>query len=100
MDEFKYNFELIKAIRVKKKITAQSIAADLCLSERHIFSIEENSPRYFPSLSTRISSIKKYALALNLKLEDIFENNTEILNELTMKVAKEARQKNQDNWSV
>jgi len=47
MDEFTYNFELLKATREKKKIKAQSIAVDLCLSERHIVSIEENSPRYF-----------------------------------------------------
>ncbi len=98
MDEFTYNFELLKATREKKKITAQSIAADLCLAERQILSIENNSLQYFPSLSTRISSVKKYALALGLKLEDVFENNAEILYELTVKAALEARQNSHNTW--
>ena len=98
MNNFEYNFALLKETRLSKKITAQSIASDLCLSERHIISIEENSPRYFPSLSTRISSVKKYALALGLKLEDVFENNAEILYELTMKAALEARQNSHNTW--
>ena len=68
MNNFEYNFELLKATRLSKKISAQSIAFDLCLAERHIKSIEENSTQYFPSESIRISSIKKYALALGLKL--------------------------------
>ena len=75
MNNFEYNFELLKATRLSKKISAQSIAFDLCLAERHIKSIEENSTQYFPSESIRISSIKKYALALGLKLEDVFESN-------------------------
>jgi cytoskeletal protein RodZ len=75
MNNFEYNFALLKETRLSKKITAQSIASDLCLSERHIASIEENSARYFPSESARISSIKKYALALGLKFEDVFENS-------------------------
>ena len=75
MENFEYNFELLKATRESKKITAQSIAFDLCLAERHIKSIEENSTQYFPSESLRISSIKKYALALGLVVEDVFESN-------------------------
>ena len=75
MNNFEYNFELLKATRLSKKISAQSIAFDVCLAERHIKSIEENSTQYFPSESIRISSIKKYALALGLKLEDVFESN-------------------------
>ena len=75
MNNFEYNFELLKATRLSKKISAQSIAFDLCLAKRHIKSIEENSTQYFPSESIRISSIKKYALALGLKLEDVFESN-------------------------
>ena len=75
MDNFEYNFALLKETRLSKKITAQSIATDLCLAERQIISIEENSVQYFPSASTRSSSIKKYALALGLKLEDVFESN-------------------------
>ena len=98
MNNLKYNFALLKETRLSKKITAQSIAADLCLAERPIISIEENSPRYFPSLSTRITSVKKYALALGLKLEDVFENNAEILYELTVKAAQEARQNSHNTW--
>ena len=98
MDNFIYNFALLKKARESKKITAQSIAADLCLAERQIISIEENSPRYFPSLSTRITSVKKYALALGLRLEDVFENNAEILYELTVKAAQEARQNSHNTW--
>ena len=75
MDKFEYNFALLKETRLSKKITAYSIAADLCLAERQIISIEENSVQYFPSASTRSSSIKKYALALGLKLENVFESN-------------------------
>ena len=75
MDNFEYNFELLKATRLSKKISAQSIAADLCLAERHIESIEENSTQYFASESIRISCIKKYALALGLELECVFESN-------------------------
>jgi len=75
MDKFEYNFRLLKETRLSKKITAYSIAADLCLAERQIISIEENSVQYFPSASTRSSSIKKYALALGLKLENVFESN-------------------------
>lgn len=75
MNNFEYNLELLKATRESKKISAQSIAADLCLAERQIISIEENSVQYFPSESIRISCIKKYALALDLELEDVFESN-------------------------
>ena len=78
MDNFEYNFALLKETRLSKKITAQSIAADLCLAERHIISIEENSPRYFPSLSTHITSVKKYALALGLNPEDVIFNFNEV----------------------
>jgi Helix-turn-helix domain len=75
LNKLEYNFALLKATRLSKKITAQSIAFDLCLAERHIKSIEENSTQYFASESIRISCIKKYALALGLELEDVFESN-------------------------
>ena len=53
MDNFEYNFELLKATRLSKKVSAQSIAVDLCLAERQIISIEENSAQYFPSKSLK-----------------------------------------------
>ena len=78
MDNFEYNFELLKATREKKKITAQSIAADLCLAERQIISLEENSVQYFPSKPLKYASLKKYILALGLNLEDVIHNFNEI----------------------
>ena len=78
MDNFEYNFELLKATREKKKISAQSIAADLCLAERQIISLEENSVQYFPSKPLKYASLKKYILALGLNLEDVIHNFNEI----------------------
>ena len=78
MDEFTYNFELLKATRLSKKISAQSIAADLCLAERQITSIEENSVQYFPSKSLKYASLKKYIAALGLNLEDVIFNFNEV----------------------
>ena len=78
MDDFTYNFELIKATRLSKKISAQSIAADLCLSERQIISIEENSLQYFPSKSIKYAALKKYILALGLILEDVIHNFNQV----------------------
>jgi transcriptional regulator with XRE-family HTH domain len=59
MDNFEYNFELLKATRLSKKISAQSMAADLCLAERQIISIEENSAQYFPSKSLKYTSFNE-----------------------------------------
>ena len=78
MDNFEYNFELLKATRLSKKISAQSIAADLCLAERHIISIEENSLQYFPSKSLKYASLKKYIAALGLKNEDVIFNFNDV----------------------
>jgi len=78
MDNFEYNFDLLKATREKKKITAQSIAADLCLAERQIISLEENSVQYFPSKSLKYACLKKYILALGLNLEDVIHNLNEV----------------------
>jgi cytoskeletal protein RodZ len=78
MDDFKYNFELLKETRSNKKITAQSIAADLCLAERQIISIEENSLQYFPSKSLKYASLKKYIAALELNVEDVILNFNDV----------------------
>ena len=78
MDDFEYNFELLKETRLNKKITAQSIAADLCLAERQIISIEENSLQYFPSKSLKYSSLKKYIAALELNVEDVILNFNDV----------------------
>jgi cytoskeletal protein RodZ len=78
MDNFIYNFALLKKARESKKITAQSIAADLCLAERQIISIEENSAQYFPSKSLKYACLKKYIAALGLKNEDVILNFNEV----------------------
>ena len=78
MDNFEYNFSLLKATRESKKISAQSIAADLCMAERQIISIEENSVQYFPSKSLKYVALKKYIAALGLNLEDVIFNFNEV----------------------
>ena len=78
MDKLEYNCDLLRTTREKKKITAQSIAFDLCLSERQIISIEENSLQYFPSESLKYTSLKKYIAALGLKNKDVIFNFNEV----------------------
>jgi cytoskeletal protein RodZ len=78
MEDFEYNFELLKATRESKKIRAHSIAVDLCLAERHIKSIEENSLQYFPSQSIKYTALKKYIAALGLKIDDVIVNINQI----------------------
>ena len=78
MENFEYNFELLKATRESKKITAHSIAADLCLGERQIKSLEENSLQYFPSESIKYTALKKYIAALGLKIDDVIVNINQI----------------------
>ena len=74
MDKLEYKCDLLKTTRESKKITAHSIAVDLCLSERQIKSIEENSLQYFPSQSIKYLALKKYIVALGLKIDDIIVN--------------------------
>ena len=74
MDKLEYNCDLLRTSRESKKITAHSIAVDLCLSERQIKSIEENSLQYFPSQSIKYLALKKYIVALGLKIDDIIVN--------------------------
>lgn len=77
MADFKYNHLILKETREKKNITALNIAVDLCLAERQIHSLEQNSPQHFPSQSLRKSVLKKYILALGLKVEDVIEYDCE-----------------------
>ena len=78
MDKFEYNCELLKATRLGKKVSAQSLAVDLCLAERQIKSLEENSLQYFPSQSIKYIALKKYIAALGLKNEDVISNFYEV----------------------
>ena len=74
MDKLEYNCDLLKTTRESKKITAHSIAVDICLAERQIKSLEENSLQYFPSQSIKYLALKKYIVALGLKIDDIIVN--------------------------
>ena len=74
MNKLEYNCDLLKTTRESKKITAHSIAVDICLAERQIKSLEENSLQYFPSQSIKYLALKKYIVALGLKIDDIIVN--------------------------
>jgi len=78
MDKFEYNCDLLRTTRESKKITAHSIAADLCMAERQIISIEENSLQYFPSKCLKYACLKKYIAVLGLKNEDVIFNFNEV----------------------
>jgi len=78
MNNFDYNYELLKETRLSKKISAQNIATDLCLAERQIISMEENSLQYFPSRSLKYVCLKKYIVALGLNIEDVIFNFNEV----------------------
>ena len=78
MNKLEYNCDLLKTTRESKKITAHSIAVDICLAERQIKSLEENSLQYFPSQSIKYSALKKYIAALGLKIDDIIVNINQI----------------------
>ena len=78
MDKLEYNCDLLRTTRESKKITAHSIAVDICLAERQIKSLEENSLQYFPSQSIKYTALKKYIVALGLKIDDVIVNINQI----------------------
>ncbi|CAM8323368.1 helix-turn-helix domain-containing protein [Candidatus Methylopumilus planktonicus] len=78
MDKLEYNCDLLRTARESKKITAHSIAVDICLAERQIKSLEENSLQYFPSESIKYTALKKYIAALGLKIDDVIVNINQI----------------------
>jgi cytoskeletal protein RodZ len=78
METFKYNHELLKATRKSKNISMLCMANNLCLAERQIKSIEDNSLGSFPSLSIKFVAIKKYITALGLEYQDVIENFDEV----------------------
>ena len=71
IDNFEYNFELLKKTREDKQMSKLEMAHQLCLSVNQIDSIEENSFRYFPAESIKFAAVKKYVLALNLDLDKV-----------------------------
>jgi len=71
IDNFEYNFELLKKTREDKQMSKLEMAHQLCLSVNQIDSIEENSFRYFPAESIKFAAVKKYVLALNLDLDQV-----------------------------
>ncbi len=74
IDNFEYNFELLKKTREDKQMSKLEMAHQLCLSVNQIDSIEENSYRYFPAESIKFAAVKKYALALHLDLNQVILN--------------------------
>ncbi|QDC51099.1 helix-turn-helix domain-containing protein [Candidatus Methylopumilus universalis] len=74
MKNFQYNFALLKKTREDKQMSKLEMAHHLCLSLNQLESIEENSFRYFPSESIKFAAVKKYALALNLNLDQVVLN--------------------------
>ena len=74
IDNFEYNFELLKKTREDKQMSKLEMAHQLCLSVNQIDSIEENSYRYFPAESIKFAAVKKYALALHLDLDKVILN--------------------------
>ena len=74
MKNFQYNFALLKKTREDKQMSKLEMAHQLCLSLNQLESIEENSFRYFPSESIKFAAVKKYALALNLNLDQVVLN--------------------------
>ena len=74
IDNFEYNFELLKKTREDKQMSKLEMAHQLCLSVNQIDSIEENSFRYFPAESIKFAAVKKYALALHLDLDKVILN--------------------------
>jgi cytoskeletal protein RodZ len=74
IDNFEYNFELLKKTREDKQMSKLEMAHQLCLSVNQLESIEENSFRYFPAESIKFAAVKKYALALHLDLDQVILN--------------------------
>ena len=75
IDNFEYNFALLKKTREDKQMSKLEMAHQSCLSVNQINSIEENSYRYFPAESIKFAAVKKYALALHLDLNQVIINN-------------------------
>ena len=78
IDNFEYNFELLKKTREDKQMSKLEMAHKLCLSVNQIDSIEENSYRYFPAESIKFAAVKKYVLALNLDLDKVIIKEDEV----------------------
>lgn len=75
MQNFQYNFALLKKTREDKQMSKLEMAHQLCLSVNQLESIEENSFRYFPAECIKFAAVKKYALALHLDLDQVIINS-------------------------
>ena len=71
MDDFEYDYKLLKETRLTQGISTDSIAFDLCLAERQILFIENNSLEYFYSPAIKLTCVKKYAEKLGLDIEAV-----------------------------
>ena len=77
MQNFQYNFALLKKTREDKQMSKLEMAHQLCLSVNQLESIEENSFRYFPAECIKFAAVKKYALALHLDLNQVIINKVD-----------------------
>ena len=77
MQNFQYNFALLKKTREDKHMSKLEMAHQLCLSLNQLESIEENSFRYFPAECIKFAAVKKYALALHLDLNQVIINKVD-----------------------
>ena len=77
MSASSYDFKLLKQTREKKKLKILDLALNLCLGERHIVSLEENSLDYFLSDQIRMVALKKYSIALGLDPADVIFSASE-----------------------
>ena len=73
MDDFKYNFLLLREARIRQNMTIDNVAFDLCLAPRQIHSIENNLPDFFYSPAIKLTCIKKYAEKLGLDINDVLD---------------------------
>jgi AraC-like DNA-binding protein len=69
MDNFEYDYKLLKDTRLAKNISIENIAFDLCLTARQIHSIENNLRDYFYSPAIKLVCVKKYAEKLGINTE-------------------------------
>jgi len=69
MDNFEYDYKLLKDTRLAKNISIENIAFNLCLTVRQIHSIENNLEDYFYSPAIKLICVKKYAEKLGINIE-------------------------------
>lgn len=90
MDDFKYNFVLLREARIRQNMTTDDVAFDLCLAPRQIHSIENNLPDFFYSPAIKLTCIKKYTEKLGLDINDVLYMEGSIADQKVAAIKKEA----------